>query len=355
MLSRKDRSRRIKASPEGPKNIRIAAHYDEQNITKKKIACSTRVKRGVNVSFVDIGMEGDCKRTKGKTNSNVAAACAYPHVASPSSITIMASSLDEAGYSLLDTFLDTFRTRVTTSDDVNDMNITHLIVRVDRDCVCKQRTMKYLVALTRGLWIVTTKWLKACLQRSVLVPEEEYQALKDVKADSVACHVPNTARLAHINRKLLFRDKQVLLYGGYPSPNPNKTQLSSLISVAGGHVYETLSSVWASLLGLHLFRGQDNQERGEKGDNPELMFSVAGDWEASEDLHAEINVVCADMDNVDRLNREMDMHIRCIAKRFEDDGNRLTVKEEEGNKVLLGYVHTFTTLPPSNQMLEINT
>lgn len=61
--------------------------------------------------------------------------------------------------------------------------VTHLVVGVDGHMRVRVRTLKYLTAVMRGCWVVSGKWLQACLAAGRMVPEEPYE----VKVGPLPC------------------------------------------------------------------------------------------------------------------------------------------------------------------------
>ncbi|KAG2447272.1 hypothetical protein HYH02_007602 [Chlamydomonas schloesseri] len=59
-------------------------------------------------------------------------------------------------------------------------NMTHLVVRLRSDRRAEQRTLKYLRAVLRGVWVVGVGWVDACLSAGRLVPEAPYAATGDL-------------------------------------------------------------------------------------------------------------------------------------------------------------------------------
>ena len=163
-------------------------------------------------------------------------------------IKIVSTSLNERETQILERFARQFC--VATSNDVEEEDVTHLVARVDDKNIIKQRTMKYLVSIMKGMWVVSVNWLTACIKEGKIVDEVNYQADKDAKSNKNTRDVPHTARLAK-PKSPLFVNSSILLYGSYPSPSPNKSQLSKLISHGNGTVYETLDSLWSNILGMN--------------------------------------------------------------------------------------------------------
>ncbi|XP_069686909.1 breast cancer type 1 susceptibility protein homolog [Periplaneta americana] len=53
---------------------------------------------------------------------------------------------------------------------------THLVVKASDDMMA-DKTLKYLSAVAKGIWVVSFAWVNACLQARKLLPEDEYEML----------------------------------------------------------------------------------------------------------------------------------------------------------------------------------
>ena len=186
-------------------------------------------------------------------------------------IKIVSTSLNEKETQILERFTKQFG--IAVSNDIDEEDVTHLIARVDDKNIIKQRTMKYLISLMKGIWIVNVNWLTTCVDKGKIVDEEHYQAYRDAKSTKNK-DVPNMARLAKV-KSPLFTGVSVLLYGSYPSPSPNKTQLAKLIHYGNGTVYETLDSLWSDVLGMSFLRTSGG-------------ISIQGHRRSSLNFHAQI-------------------------------------------------------------------
>lgn len=115
-------------------------------------------------------------------------------------------------------------------------DVTHLLVSTaPRNNVMQQRTMKYMQALAKGIWIVSTKWLEDCLAAHRLLPEQDYEVRGNIKA--YVEHAPRRARLAQMNETSLpLVDFKVLLCDPFPLPGPAKSDLEYLVTGCGGSV-----------------------------------------------------------------------------------------------------------------------
>ncbi|RYH08058.1 hypothetical protein EON65_41235 [archaeon] len=114
--------------------------------------------------------------------------------------------------------------------------VTHLLVSTAaRNNVMQQRTMKYMQALAKGIWIVSTRWLEDCIASNTLLPEGEYEVRGNIKA--YVEHAPRRARLAQQNQiSLPLVDYKVLLCDPFPLPGPAKSDLEYLVTGCGGSV-----------------------------------------------------------------------------------------------------------------------
>jgi len=52
-----------------------------------------------------------------------------------------------------------------------DDTVTHLIVNTVGNGICKHRSIMYMHALLSNCYIVSTEWVKECLNTGYLVPE----------------------------------------------------------------------------------------------------------------------------------------------------------------------------------------
>jgi hypothetical protein len=56
-------------------------------------------------------------------------------------------------------------------------------VETDAFLVAKARSMKYMMGVARGCWVVSYAWLDACLAAGSWVPEKNFE----VKASACSC------------------------------------------------------------------------------------------------------------------------------------------------------------------------
>ncbi|KAK3007922.1 hypothetical protein RJ639_013742, partial [Escallonia herrerae] len=113
-------------------------------------------------------------------------------------------------------------------------DVTHVIAATDSNGACT-RTLKVLMAILKGSWILTVDWLKACNEANQLVNEEPYE----VHLDTHGCFGgPKNGRLrASENEQKLF-DGFYFYFNGEFVP-AYKNDLLSLVITAGGTVIES--------------------------------------------------------------------------------------------------------------------
>ena len=125
---------------------------------------------------------------------------------------------------------------------------THLIVSVDKQShYAKQRTMKYMMAIAHGMWIVSTQWIVDCIKHKELLAEDKYEAAGNVKA--LMDFAPRRSRIAHESKtELLLSDFRVLLFGGFPLPGPPKSDAMTLTMACGATMVTSVSDDFVKFL-----------------------------------------------------------------------------------------------------------
>ncbi|XP_066301591.1 BRCA1-associated RING domain protein 1-like [Branchiostoma lanceolatum] len=119
---------------------------------------------------------------------------------------------------------------VKTFDD----QVTHLVAACDDTNRCP-RTIKYLQGVLTGKWIVSCKWVSACLEEQQHVPEGSYEVLGTLaKPDSTG------AGRGRLNKEQqlpgLFDGCQFFLHGKFQPPTPPRKELVELIRAGGGAI-----------------------------------------------------------------------------------------------------------------------
>lgn len=109
--------------------------------------------------------------------------------------------------------------------------VTHVIASIDEKGACT-RTLKVLMAILNGKWIVKIDWMKACMESMHPVDEEPYE----VSLDNHGCSDgPRTGRLRALdNAPRLFNGLSFYFSGDFTSGY--KEDLQDLVVAAGGEV-----------------------------------------------------------------------------------------------------------------------
>ncbi|MCD7449076.1 hypothetical protein HAX54_049189 [Datura stramonium] len=113
-------------------------------------------------------------------------------------------------------------------------SVTHVIAATDEKGACT-RTLKVLMAILGGKWILTIDWIKACIQENYPVNEEPYE----VNLDNHGCFGgPRHGRLrASSSAPKLFDGLKFYLSGDYVPAY--KSDLLDLVEKAGGSIIHT--------------------------------------------------------------------------------------------------------------------
>ncbi|MBA0759738.1 hypothetical protein Gotri_022575 [Gossypium trilobum] len=112
-----------------------------------------------------------------------------------------------------------------------DSNITHIIASTDENGACK-RTLKILMGILEGKWILNIKWVKACIKAMKLVDELKYEITIDVHGIRDG---PRLGRLRLQNKQpKLFDGCKFYIMGDFePS---YKGDLQDVLIAAGGTI-----------------------------------------------------------------------------------------------------------------------
>ncbi|KAL3604582.1 hypothetical protein D5086_005441 [Populus alba] len=108
-------------------------------------------------------------------------------------------------------------------------NVTHVIAATDSDGACT-RTLKYLMAILNGKWVLTIDWIKACMESMHPVDEENYEIILDSQGSRDG---PKNGRLSALNNApKLFSGLSFCFVGDFVAGY--KEGLQSLVIAAGG-------------------------------------------------------------------------------------------------------------------------
>ncbi|KAL5135156.1 BRCA1-associated RING domain protein 1 [Glycine soja] len=133
-------------------------------------------------------------------------------------------------------------------------NVTHVIAATDAHGACS-RTLKVLMAILNGRWVLKMDWIKACMEEVNPVEEEPYE----INLDNQGCQGgPKAGRLrALANEPKLFNGLKFYFSGDYVSTY--KEDLEELIEVGGGTVLRSKEEL-------------ESQRHECKGDSSQLLI-----------------------------------------------------------------------------------
>eukprot|EP00730_Choanoeca_flexa_P003274 TRINITY_DN11349_c1_g2_i1.p1 TRINITY_DN11349_c1_g2~~TRINITY_DN11349_c1_g2_i1.p1 ORF type:complete len:762 (+),score=166.90 TRINITY_DN11349_c1_g2_i1:73-2358(+) len=126
------------------------------------------------------------------------------------------------------------------NDKITD-KVTHLVAGVDAQGRVK-RTIKYLSALIRGLWVVSDQFVDDSAAAGAWLHPEAY-LVQGVRDDSASTNVPHKAVHHRLARKPgLFAGKQVLVHTKFdlhkPTDVPSRDVLVSLLTHGGAKILD---------------------------------------------------------------------------------------------------------------------
>ncbi|EXB51997.1 Protein BREAST CANCER SUSCEPTIBILITY 1-like protein [Morus notabilis] len=112
-----------------------------------------------------------------------------------------------------------------------ESNVTHVIASTDESGACK-RTLKVLMGILDGKWILSMKWINACMEATKLVDEECFEITVDTHGIRDG---PRLGRLRVQNKQSKLFDGFKFYFMGEFLPS-YKGYLQDLITAAGGTV-----------------------------------------------------------------------------------------------------------------------
>lgn len=110
-------------------------------------------------------------------------------------------------------------------------NVTHVIASTDEMGACS-RTLKFLMAILSGTWILKIDWIKACMEAKCPVNEEPYEISCDVHGCSDG---PKNGRIRKLEKAPKLFDGLNFYFSGDFVPS-YKGYLKDLVRAAGGNV-----------------------------------------------------------------------------------------------------------------------
>ncbi|KAK8674421.1 hypothetical protein V6N13_112712 [Hibiscus sabdariffa] len=125
-------------------------------------------------------------------------------------------------------------------------DVTHVIASTDGNGACT-RTLKVLMAISNGKWVLNINWIKECMKAMHPLNEEPYE----VSLDNHGCRDgPKTGRLRVLdNAPKLFEGFNFYFMGDFVSGY--KEDLQNLVVTAGGTVLTRMEELIEHNIGCH--------------------------------------------------------------------------------------------------------
>ncbi|KAL8033724.1 hypothetical protein ABFX02_13G177100 [Erythranthe guttata] len=112
-----------------------------------------------------------------------------------------------------------------------DTTVTHVIASTDEHGASR-RTLKFLMGILEGKWILSVHWIKACMEAGELVDEQPYEISVDIHGIRDG---PNLGRLRLLNKQPKLFDGYAFFFTGDFAPS-YKGYIHDLVVAAGGKV-----------------------------------------------------------------------------------------------------------------------
>ncbi|CAI9760072.1 unnamed protein product [Fraxinus pennsylvanica] len=112
-----------------------------------------------------------------------------------------------------------------------DLSVTHVIASTDENGTCR-RTLKFLMGVLEGKWILSIEWIKACMKSGEFVDEQHYEIGVDIHGIRDG---PRLGRLRLINKQPKLFDGFKFFFMSDFEPSC-KGYLHDLVIAAGGKV-----------------------------------------------------------------------------------------------------------------------
>ncbi|KAK1378391.1 Protein BREAST CANCER SUSCEPTIBILITY 1 [Heracleum sosnowskyi] len=112
-----------------------------------------------------------------------------------------------------------------------DSSVTHIIASTDENGTCR-RTLKFLMGILEGKWILSIEWVKACLKAKENVNEQQYEIDVDIHGVRGG---PRQGRLRLLNKQPRLFDGYKFYFIGDFQPS-YRGYLHDLLIAAGGTI-----------------------------------------------------------------------------------------------------------------------
>ncbi|RCV17000.1 hypothetical protein SETIT_3G183600v2 [Setaria italica] len=149
---------------------------------------------------------------------------------SPQKWVLCCSALSPAEKGIVSEFAKIAGVPISTSWNPS---VTHVIASTDLSGACK-RTLKFLMAILNGKWVVSIDWVKTCMEHMEPVDEVRFEVTTDVHGTREG---PKLGRQRVINKQpKLFASIHLYLHGDYTQSY--RGYLQDLVVAAGGTVLQ---------------------------------------------------------------------------------------------------------------------
>nr|XP_045615700.1 BRCA1-associated RING domain protein 1-like [Procambarus clarkii] len=147
-------------------------------------------------------------------------------------IVLLGSGLSAENLRKLDNLAKLLRARVTSEFS---MDVTHIIAHCTQERIVSQRTLKYMMGVVSGKWILSHTWMDDCLSQEQAVNPQPYEVIGS--SHNSTSSAPAKAR-SHVEKMHpgLFNGCHMFLWGNFCEPYPNKKGLEAIIKAGGGTV-----------------------------------------------------------------------------------------------------------------------
>ncbi|CAA7054605.1 unnamed protein product [Microthlaspi erraticum] len=146
----------------------------------------------------------------------------------PKKLVLCCSGLTDDEKSVITEFAELSGVTISTKWEPS---VTHVIVSVDENGACR-RTLKFMMGILEGKWILSIDWIKACMKDTKYVSEEPYEISMDVHGIREGPHI---GRQRALNKKpKLFNGLKFYIMGDFELAY--KGYLQDLIVAAGGTI-----------------------------------------------------------------------------------------------------------------------
>jgi hypothetical protein len=154
--------------------------------------------------------------------------------ASSSSIVLCTSGLSESDYRELIRSVRTLPCRLQLTYDVC---VTHLILPLVSEAPrLTRRTMKYLLGILDGKYILSMDWIRSAFLTREFPNETKFEIEGDT--NSGQCFTPRKARINHSKGNLIFQGIKFIVFGDFGVKDPTESELIMLIEKAGGSLID---------------------------------------------------------------------------------------------------------------------